>query len=785
MKKVIDHPRARYGVGQAVRRIEDQRLLTGQACFTDDTPADGHLHLMFVRSPHAHARIRSIETSAALGLPGVVAVITAADLSAAGIDAMPALAEIFHDAEGRAPGGGRRPVLAADTVRFVGEAVAAVVAQTAPLALDALEAVLIDYEPLASITDLARASEPSAPAVDPECAGNLSAMRRLGDAAAVDAAFASAAHVAEVRAVNQRLAPVSLEPRAVIAWRDPDNQRLTVRLSNQMPTGIRNTLAAMLGLETDSVRVLVGDVGGGFGMKTGIYPEDVVVAHAAWTLGRPVRWMPGRQEDFLSAVHGRDMIAHASLALDADGRMLALRLRTDANLGAYPSAIGLAQPFTYVPGICTNVYRIGCVDLDQRALLTHTAPIGAYRGAGSPESIFIIERLVDEAARVCGLDPVSLRRRNLIPPALMPYENPLGQCYDCGQFERMLDQALEHARWHEFEQRAAESDARGRLRGRAVVTFLKACGANQFEEEVEIRVAPEGIIEVVSATMPMGQGIATSYAQLLVQAFDIPIERIRVIQGDTDRANGFGSGGSRSLLVGGSVIDIVARRTLDVARGLAADALEVGEHDLEYQAGRFEIVGTDRGIDLFTLAGQQSEGEIRLADTDRVDGQTWPNAAHVCEVEIDPATGQVQVQTYVGVYDVGTVVSPQIVAGQLEGGIVQSIGQVLLEEVVYDDDTGQMLTASLMDYALPQFGVIDGFTTLLDQSVPTARNPLGAKGVGEIGTTGALPAVFNAVIDALARAGVPEARLADLQMPLTAPKIWAAIGDSAQSASVA
>ncbi len=766
-------PLRRHGVGQPVRRIEDKRLLTGHGCFTDDEPAVAHLHLVFVRSPHAHARITAVDAAAARDMPGVQAVVTAADLEAAGIGPMPALPAVFDDETGRAPGGGRRPILAAGITRFVGEAVAAVVADSPVRAQDAAEAVEVVYEPLPAVAGLAAALADDAPQVDPDCESNLSAARRFGDAAAVDAAFAAAAHVVTVQADNQRVAPVSLEPRAVIAWPDADD-RLQVRMSNQMPTGIRNNLAALLGLPQERVRVSVGDVGGGFGMKTGLYPEDVVVAHAAMTLRRPVRWVPGRQEDFLSAIHGRGMRASASLALDADGRMLALRLRTDADLGAYPSAIGLAQPFTYVPGICTSVYDIGAIDLDQRAVLTNTAPIGAYRGAGSPESIYVIERLVDAAARATGIDPVELRRRNLIAPEAMPYTNPMGQVYDCGRFEDMLDRALESSDWAGFPDREAASAARGLLRGRAVVTFLKACGANAFDEDVEIRIADDGTIEVVSATLPMGQGIATSYAQLIVQAFDVPIESVRIVQGDTDRANGFGSGGSRSLLVGGSAISIVAGRTLDEARRLAGEALEVGEPDLEYAAGRFTIVGTDRGIDLAALAARQPGREIRIAERASVDGQTWPNAAHVCEVELDPQTGAARVASYAGVYDVGTVVSPQIVTGQLEGGIVQAIGQALSEAVVYDDD-GQLLTASLMDYALPQFGVVDGFRTVLDPSVPTARNVLGAKGVGEIGTTGATPAVVNAVLDALTRAGVPAGRVEQLQMPLTAPRLWAAL----------
>ena len=657
-------------------------------------------------------------------------------------------------------------------MRFVGEAVAAVVAENLATAVAAAEAVWVEYEELPAVHDVPAATARDAPALCDAAPDNIAAEVHSGDEAALAAAFAGAAHRVALDLVNQRLAPCALEPRVVLAEIDPDSGRLVVTLSSQMPTAVRDGLSQLLpDLPREQVRVCVVDVGGGFGMKTGLYPEDVVVAHAARQLRRPVRWTAQRLEEFTSSVHGRDQLQHAELALDAQGRALALRVHAQANVGAYATPTGCLIPLVIGPWVLSSVYDIPCIGLHASAVTTNTTPVGAYRGAGRPESIYLIERLMDAAARRLGLDPAELRRRNLVRPERMPYTNAMGQVYDVGCFERMLDQALAHADWSGFEARAGASLERGRLRGRSITTFLEWTGGNALSERVTVQILPEGLIELTSATMAMGQGIATSYAQLAVDVFGVPIDRIRVRQGDTDLATGFGSAGSRSLFTGGSAVQVASRRTLQAARELAGDALEVGVDDLDYRDGEFRIVGTDRGIGLFELAARQPAGCIVQADSATAGGPSWPNAAHVCEVEIDPDTGEVAVVAYVSVNDIGRVINPQIAQGQIEGGAVQGIGQALCERVVHDA-AGQLLTASFMDYALPHADGFPPFVTHFDTSVPCTTNLLGAKGVGELGTIGATPAVVNAVVDALVRAGVPVQAAESLQMPLLAPKVW-------------
>jgi len=538
---------------------------------------------------------------------------------------------------------------------------------------------------------------------------------------------------------------------------------------------VRNSLQEVLGLKREQLRVVVGDVGGGFGMKTGMYPEDAVTAWAAWQLKRPVKWVSERSEEFLSSSHGRDLRSDGQLALTADGKILGLRLYSQANVGAYAGGAGVAIQLLIGPWVQTSVYDIPVIDFRLQAVLTHTAPTGAYRGAGRPEAIYNMERLIDEAARQIGLDRVELRRRNFIQPAQMPYRNPMDQVYDVGEFEKILDQALAQADWGGFAARAAQSRAAGRLRGLGIATFLEWTSGNVYEERVTVDVRADGVIEVFSAVNQMGQGIATTLAQLVVDVFGVPLEQIQVVLGDTDRGDGFGSAGSRSLFTGGSALTIGSNKTLDEARRLAAQSLEAAEADLDYRAGRFNVKGTDLGIGLFELAGRQSGQRIHVESTSAVAGPSWPNGCHISEVEIDPATGEVQVVRYSSVNDVGRVVNPMIVRGQLDGGAVQGIGQALCEAVVYDADSGQLVTGSLMDYAAPRADIVAcDFVTEMDMSVPCTNNPLGVKGVGELGTIGATPCIVNAVADALARAGrVQQARA--LQMPLTPPKIWAAL----------
>ena len=764
----------RFGSGHAVRRIEDPALIAGRGAFVDDFDLDGQAQLCFLRSPHAHARIVSIDASAALAMPGVVAVLTGDDLVRAGVGVLPGIAG-FRRPDGSAGSAPPRRPLAHQRARFVGEAVAAIVAESRAAMLDARDAILVDYEDLPAVVDVDDAIAPGAPLVFDDAPGNLAAAMRHGDAAATDAAFRAAAHVVSLDLVNQRLAPSPLEPRAVLASYDRASDRLTLRMSTQMPSSTRDTLAQdVLKIPKEQVRVVVGDVGGGFGMKTGLYPEDAAVAFAARHLQRPVKWCAERSDEFLGAVHGRDVRSHAELALDADGRVLALRIRALANVGAYATPTGVAIQLLIGPWVQTSIYDIGTIDFEFRAVLTHTATTGAYRGAGRPEAIYITERLMDAAARRLGIDQTELRRRNMIRPGQMPYRNAMGQTYDSGRFESIMDQALALADWTGFDARAAESKARGRLRGRGIATFLEWTGGNVFEERVTVDVAADGFIEIYTATQAMGQGIATSYAQLAVDVFQLPIERIRIVQGDTDRGSGFGSAGSRSLFTGGSAVRVASERTVRKAQDLAADALEAPPADVEYVDGAFRIVGTDRAIGLFELAARQPGQRIWMDSTSSVEGPSWPNGCHLCEVEVDPDTGQIEVLDYASVNDVGRVVNPAIVRGQLDGGAVQGLGQALCEQVVHERDSGQLLSASFLDYALPRADLVPRFRTEMDPSIPCLTNPLGVKGVGELGTIGATPAVVNAVVDALWRAGAGE-RALSLQMPLTAERVWAAL----------
>lgn len=770
----MDNTPIRFGSGQSVRRIEDDKLLRGEGRYTDDVRGepefDGHLRLCFVRSPYPHARIVSVDLSAALAMPGVVAAYCGADLVAAGVRPIPGTTGFPRT--GGAPGATPpRHILAHERARFVGEAVAVVVAATLQQARDAAEAVVVDYEELPMTVTLAGALADGAPVLCDEAPDNIAAEMRHGNAEAAAQAFAGAAHVVQLRIHNQRLAALTLEPRAVLASVEPGG-RLTIRMSTQMPTGIRNSLAKdILGIPRDRIRVTVADVGGGFGMKGGIHPEDAVTAFCAWTLKRPVKWISERSEEFLSSATGRDCESQAALALDATGRILALRVHGHANVGAYGTGTGVAIPLLIGPWVQTGVYDIQTIDFYFRAVLTNTAPVGAYRGAGRPEAIHIIERLMDEAARQTGMDRIALRRRNFIQPAQMPYKNAMKMVYDSGQFEHVMDQGLALADWDGFAAREATSRRNGKWRGLGIATFLEWTGGNVFEERVTVTVLADGVIEVFAAVNGMGQGIATSLAQLVVDVFDVPLERVRVVLGDTDRGDGFGSAGSRSIFAGGSAVRTGSERAVDHMRQLAAEQLEASAQDIDYQAGRFRVKGTDLGIGLFELAAAQEGQRIHLESTSAVAGPSWPNGCHVCEIELTPETGEVEVLTYASVNDVGRVINPMIVVGQLDGGAIQGIGQALTESVVYDPESGQLLTGSLMDYALPRADDLPDTVVLKGLAQPSlaANTPLGAKGIGEAGCIGVPAAVVNAALDAACPAGDEPATI---ELPLTAERLW-------------
>jgi len=758
----------RFGSGNAVQRLEDQQLLLGAGVYANDVSLPGQMHLVFLRSPYPHAKITRLDTQQAKDMPGVVAVYTGADLLAAGVKPM-ARAMNFKRADGAPLSSTTRHILATDTVRFVGEPIAAVVASSEELARNAMEVIELEFEPLPSVTTLSDALAPNAPLLT-EAPDNRVAETRYGDAKATQAAFDQAAHVVHLDIVNQRLAALSIEPRSVLAY--PDEGRLHIRMSSQMPTGVRTTVSDLIGLDKEKVHVIVGDVGGGFGMKTGAYAEDVVTAYCAHTLQRPVKWIADRSEEFLSSSHGRDIQSKASLALAADGKILGLKIDSLANVGAYPTMTGLAIQMLIGPWVQSSVYDIQTIDYHFTGVLTNTASTGAYRGAGRPEAIYNMERLMDEAARVSGIDRVQLRRRNFVQPAQMPYKNPMGQVYDTGAFELIMDQGLEKADWAGFAQREAQSKAKGLWRGLGIATFLEWTGGNALEEIVHVQILADGTIEVASAVNAMGQGIATSLAQLVVDVFKVDISKVRVILGDTDRANGFGSAGSRSLFTGGSAMRVGAEKTLDKARELAGQALEAAPGDLAYDSGTFNVKGTDLNISLADLAQRQPDAKIELHSSTTASGPTWPNGCHICEVEVNPATGETSVVSYTSMNDVGRIVNPMIVEGQLDGGAVQGMGQALLESLVYDAESGQLVTGSLMDYAAPRADIMPQmFKTYTNQSIPSTNNVLGVKGVGELGTIGATPCVVNAIADALSRNGHPQ-KSQKLQMPVTPFRLW-------------
>ena len=748
----------RFGRGQSVVRREDERLLTGRGRYADDHNDDQQLHCVFVRSPFAHARLNAIDSGQARTMPGVIAVFTASDLAAAGVQPIPNIPG-FKRADGSPAQYPIRRALAADSVRYVGEAVAVVVAASRTQAQDAAEAVVVDYAELPVIVD-ARAV-----AAD---TSQISATTQHGDPTKTAAAFAQAAHVVNLTIDNQRLAPFALEPRASLATYDSTTDRTTLYTGLQTPGRSRDGLAgAVLKIGVDKLRVLVDDIGGGFGMKTGIQAEDVVVIFASRQLKRAVKWCADRSEEFLAGTHGRGLISDASLALDPTGCILGLKVRAVANLGAYCAGPGPAVQGVLGPYVSTGVYDIDALDLRVDCVLTHTAPFAPYRGAGRPENIHVIERLLDVAAREMKIDPREIRRRNFIRPEQMPYKNAMLQTYDSGEFLKVMERAIGMADWDGYAARKAASAANGRLRGRGLTTFLEWTGGGAFTEKVRVKIAPNGKITIWSATQAMGQGLETSYAQLAAEQFGVPLEAVEIIQGDTDVVTGFGSVGSRSAYVGGSAVEDGAKKAIEAGRDLASKHLEAAGADLLYQSGRFTITGTDRSVSIFELARGGPGGTITLDTEHTVAGESWPNGCHICEVEIDRDTGVLTIDRFVSVDDVGNPINPMIVGGQIHGGIAQGLGQALMEYARYDDLSGQLMTGSLMDYAVPRADDIPPIVRDLERSSPCRNNPLGAKGCGESGTLGAAPALVNAVVDALAEFGVKH-----MEMPITSEKLW-------------
>ncbi len=767
----------KFAVGQAVRRREDDRFLRGAGSYIDDIVLPGEARGVVVRSPHAHARIVSIDTAQAEGMPGVVKVFTARDVEAAGLGTLPSVTKIdgMDEAGVRLP---PRHALTGDVVRYVGDPVAFVVAETREEAQAAAELVEVDYEPLPEVASLAHALDGDAPVIWPQLdAGNLCFHFRKGDAAAVDEAFAKADRISAVDLRNNRLVPNAMEPRGSIGDYDAEAEQYVLRMSGQAVHGQRTQLAnAIFKVDPERIRVIAPDVGGGFGAKNFVYPENILVLMAARALARPVKWIAERGENFLAETHGRDHLTRAELALDAEGHFLALRVRTLANMGAYLSSYAAIIPSqaSWIP--MGGNYAIPAIDMDVRAVFTNTVPVDAYRGAGRPESAYVMERLVDVAAHDTGIDPCELRRRNFI--SSFPYRTALGAEIDCGDFADMLDRAARAADRDGFAARREASRERGRLRGLGISSYLEVTLGGP-SDEAELRFDDDGGVTLLVGTQSTGQGHETAYVQLVATELGLPEEKIRYVQADTGQIpTGGGHGGSRSLMIGGSAVFRTAGEVRDKGRRAAAHLLEAGEADLEFADGIYSVVGTDHSIGLLDV-----EARLREADslpegvpetlTSRMGftrpAVNYPNGCHICEVEVDPETGVVSLENYTVVDDFGRIVNPLIAEGQVIGGTAQGIGQALLEEAVYDTDSGQLMTGSFMDYCMPRADDFCGISVSFNEDIPSKTNPLGVKGAGEAGATGAPPAVVNAVVDALKDHGVRH-----LDMPLTPEKVWRA-----------
>lgn len=762
-------------IGKPMRRIEDARLLSGQGRFTDDVSLPGQAYAAFFRSPHAHARIARIDTGAARAAPGVIAVYTGEDIIAGGIGPVP-FTQMHKRPDGADMTVPPRNALTSGVARFVGDALAMVVAETREQARDAADLVEVDWEALPANADLPSAARADAPvhwkgAFVPDY-GNIAALYRMGDRAATQAAFASAAHVVKLQVVNQRVVANPIEPRALVAAYEKSGEdgRFTLYCPAQNTHTVRAQLAKVFGVGEDRFRIVCTDVGGGFGARGYAYPEHAALLFAARALGRPVKWRAERSENFLAEVHGRDSVVEAELALDAQYRFTALRMTSLANVGAYVSNFGACVPAMSGARAPTGVYAIPMLDHEVRILFTNTSPVDAYRGAGRPEMGYLLERLVSTAARELGIDPIELRLKNLVRPEQMPYKNPAGAIYDCGDFGKILQGAMTASDWEGYGSRKAAAEKAGKLYGRGVGCYVEITGSARMSENVILTAAEDGSVTLISGTQQIGQGIQTAYAQIMAELLGISPEKVRVIQGDTDIAKtGGGAGGSRTLQVGGSATLVGTRKLVDSGRELAAKALEAAAGDIEFAQGRYRIAGTDRSIGLAELAGRQPGRVIRVEHVETVSGQTWPNGCQIAEAEIDPETGVVRIVRLAAIDDIGSVMNPLMAEGQVHGGIAQGLGQAFMEQSVYDD-TGQLLTGSFMDYAMPRAEAIPDLETGFDQSVPSALNPLGAKGVGEAGCHGAMPAAVNAVLDALGSRGAKT-----LHMPLTSEKIWRAL----------
>jgi carbon-monoxide dehydrogenase large subunit len=767
----------KFGIGQPVRRTEDPTLVRGQGRYTDDIGLPGQAHAVMVRASNAHGRIRGIDTAAAKDMPGVLAVLTGHDLAAyGGLKCNLPLKSRDGSPIKYRP----RPALPTDKVRYVGDPVACVVAETVAQAKDAAEAVVFDIEPLPAVLTAREAAKPGAPVLYDEVPDNVCLDYHYGNTEEVAAALNRSAHVVRLPVVNQRLVVNSIEPRSAIGEYEAANEKWTLHSCSQGVFGLKTALRDVLNAPADKVRVLTGNVGGSFGMKAMMYPEYVCILHAARMLGRPVKWTDERSGSFVSDHHGRDFDMLMEVGFDKRGLIQAIRLTGYGNMGGYLAAFGPLLPTLNVAKNTISMYRTPLLEVATKCVFTNTTLVSAYRGAGRPEGALQMERLMDYAAQELGIDRFELRRRNFIRAKDIPFNAASGMLYDSGDFPGLFDAALEAADAAGFKQRKRESKKRGRLRGLGVGCYVETTAAGTTEMG-GIRFNDDGTVTIVTGTLDYGQGHAAPFAQVLIEKLGVPFDRIRLVQGDSDRlVTGGGTGGSRSAMLSGTAIMQAADKVIETGKQIAAHVLEASAGDIEFANGRFVIAGTDRAIGIMQLA-EKLRGGLSLPEgvpqsldvthvTDPVPG-TFPNGVHVAEVEIDPETGDADVVKYTAVNDFGTVINPLLVEGQIQGGVVQGLGQALLEGVVYDAE-GQLLTGSFMDYAMPRAHNTPNIA-VIDRGVPTKTNPVGAKGCGEAGCSGGLPTVVNAVMDALSDYGIRE-----LAMPMTPARIWQAIDEA-------
>jgi carbon-monoxide dehydrogenase large subunit len=768
----------KFGIGQPVTRTEDPVLVRGAGCYTDDLKLAGEAYAVMVRSRFAHGIIKRIDTTAARAMPGVLGAYTGADLAEYGT--LKCIVP-FKNRDGTPMRMPPRPALPTDKVRFVGDPVAFVVAETPLQAKDAAEAVEIDIDPLPAVTTPKAAAAPDAPLLHEEAPGNIALDYHYGDADAVAAAFAKAAHITRVKLINSRVVVNAMEPRAALATYDGARGRYTLHVPTQGVFGMRGNIAEILKVEPKQVRILTGHVGGSFGMKAAPFPEYVCVLHAARMLGRPVKWTDERSGSFVSDSHGRDHEVTAELALDADGSFLAVRLTSLANFGAFLSQVAPMPSTLNAVRNVQSLYRTPLLEVSTKCVLTNTTHVSAYRGAGRPEGNYYMERLIDVAADEMEIDRIELRRRNQIKPRELPRKMASGSMYDSGDFPAVLKHALDVAEVKEFPRRRRESRKRGKLRGLGIGSYLE-CTAPPSKEMGGIRFEQDGTVTIITGTLDYGQGHAAPFAQVLSEKLGIPFERIRLLQGDSDELlAGGGTGGSKSIMHSGTAIVEAAGKVIEQGKQIASHVLEAAVSDIEFAQGRFVIAGTDRSVGIMELAEKLRsginlpEGTPSTLDVRHVSegpgAATFPNGCHICEVELDPETGIIEVVKYASVNDFGTVINPTIVEGQLHGGVIQGVGQAVMEMTAYDED-GQLLTGSFMDYALPR-AADSPQVTVVHHPVPATTNVLGVKGCGEAGCAGSLTSVMNAIVDALSEFGIRH-----LDMPATPYRVWRAIQEA-------